>query len=287
MLQDTSGLAALGANLAAGSVVAVATVAASSTRISRSSSGASTSVTPVPVVNRSRSLMRMCASKALSSRIAHEASVSRNSGLSTRSRMRFTQVSMVVALGVQHQLVEQRVLPIDAIRDLQGALVGSVVAFDFPPRGAPVLEAGPLHHRPLADFHRGTDADAHHVRHLSQNDTRSPAADQGRFPFALGRGFPRPCKAPGACSGFCQRPRRVAAFETVMDGTIPHVHVLGEMMLDQFVENTVSPILSATPCGTSLPPEPISRVIATTGIMYSQGFSGGRMQPGALRATPI
>ena len=38
-----------------------------------------------------------------------------------------------VAIGVQHQVVEQGVLPVDAIGDLQGALVGSVVAFDFAP----------------------------------------------------------------------------------------------------------------------------------------------------------
>src|SRR5215207_7836928 len=132
-----------------------------------------------------------------------------------------------IAIGVQHQIVEQGILPIDSIHGMQAALMRSVVAFDFEPRGAPVREAGSLHHRLLADFHGGTDADARHVRNLSQNDTRSPAADQDVSLFRDLEDFLGRVARQALATDLPTLAQRGTAFEKVMDGTIRHVHVLG------------------------------------------------------------
>ena len=106
--------------------------------------------------------------------------------------------------------------------------MGGIVAFDFLPCGAPVLDFLALHHRPLADFHRGADPHAHHVRHAPQNHAGSPAADQDvsmvcQFEDFLGR-VVRQALAAGSQA----LEQRGAAFEKVMDGALPHMQVLGD-----------------------------------------------------------
>jgi hypothetical protein len=124
---------------------------------------------------------------------------------------------------------------------VQGDLVGRIVALDFVPRGAPVVAAHALHHRALADLHRGTDPHAHHMRHAAQHHTGSPAADQhvaaiGQIEDFLGLVMRQLLAAdPQAIE------QRGAAFEQVMDRAFPHVQVLGNVMLDQMVQNNREP----------------------------------------------
>ena len=79
------------------------------------------------------------------------------------------------------------------------------------------------------------------MRHVAQNHAGAPAADQhvavvGQFEDFLGRVA---CQALAADLQALEQ--RGAAFEKVMDGTLPHVQVLGDVMLDQMVENNRKP----------------------------------------------
>ena len=119
--------------------------------------------------------------------------------------------------------------------------MASVVAFDFPPGRGPVLKALPLHHSPLADLHRGADSDTRHVRHVPQNDTRSPAADQDVSPAGKIENFLGRVTRQALVADLETLEQGGAAFDAVIDDTIRHMQVLGEFMLDQFVEYQLQP----------------------------------------------